>query len=103
MTEFLQHDEGDFVQLLAKQVPMRMIGEMIGVEGGDEERLQLAAEAMVNSGDVEFFGDEDPLVVAGQSIAAITEMATALASTVPRIRRTTSCRRSCTPRSTASA
>ena len=80
VTEFLEHDEGDFVQLLAKQVPMRMIGEMIGVQGGEEERLQLAAEALVNSGDAEFFGDEDPLVDGRRRrIAAITEIATELA------------------------
>src|SRR4051794_5001997 len=79
VTGLLEQREGDFVQVLAKQVPMRMIAEMIGVEGGDEERLQLAAEALVNSGDAEFFGDEEPLVVAGQSIWAISEMATALA------------------------
>src|SRR3954469_23571756 len=83
VTGLLEHAEGDFVQVLAKQVPMRMIAEMIGVEGGDEERLQLAAEALVNSGDVEFFGDEDPLVVAGQSIWAISQMATARAEERP--------------------
>jgi cytochrome P450 len=79
VTELLQHREGDFVQLCAKQVPMRMIAEMIGVSGEDEERLQLAAEALVNTGDPEFFGDRDPLMVAGENIWAISQMATGLA------------------------
>ena len=43
VTRLLEHEEGDFVQLCAKQVPMRMIAEMIGVSGEDEERLQEAA------------------------------------------------------------
>lgn len=77
--ELLEHREGDFVQLCAKQVPMRMIAEMLGVGPEDNERLQLAAEAIVSTTDPEFFGDRNPLEVAGQSIWAITQMATALA------------------------
>lgn len=103
VSELLEHREGDFVQVCAKQVPMRMIAEMIGVDGADAERLQIAAEALVNAGDPEFLGDGDPLVLAGQSIWAISEMATASRRSAPRVRRTTSCRRSCRRRSTASA
>ena len=79
VTELLEHEEGDFVQLCAKQLPMRMIAEMIGIGPEDNERLQLAAEALVMGGDPEFYGDRDPLIVAGESIWAITQMATALA------------------------
>ncbi len=79
VTQLLQHPEGDFVQLCAKQVPMRMIAEMIGVSGEDDERLQQAAEMLVNLGDPDVFGDRDPLELAGESIWAISQMATALA------------------------
>jgi cytochrome P450 len=79
VTELLEHGEGDFVQLCAKQLPMRMIAEMIGVSGEQDERLQLAAEALVSTADPEFFGDRDPLQLAGESIWAISQMATALA------------------------
>lgn len=79
VTELLEHEEGDFVQLCAKQLPMRMIAEMIGIGDADKERLQLAAEALVLGGDPEFYGDRDPLILAGESIWAITQMATELA------------------------
>jgi cytochrome P450 len=89
VTELLEHREGDFVQLCAKQLPMRMIAEMIGVSAADNERLQLAAEALVSGGDPEFYGDRDPLVLAGESIWAITQMATELAEARRRSRATT--------------
>ncbi len=79
VTQLLEHREGDFVQLCAKQVPMRMIAEMIGVSGEDDERLQQAAEMLVNLGDPEVYGDRNPLELAGESIWAISQMATALA------------------------
>ena len=79
VTELLEHREGDFVQLCAKQLPMRTIAEMLGVRGENNERLQLAAEALVLGGDPEFIGDRDPLMLAGESVWAITEMATELA------------------------
>ena len=79
VTELLEHRDGDFVQLCAKQLPMRMIAEMIGVSDAENEHLQLAAEALVSGGDPEFYGDRDPLMVAGESIWAITQMATELA------------------------
>ena len=79
VTRLLEHDAGDFVQLCAKQVPMRMIAEMIGVQGDDSERLQQAAEMLVNLGDPAVFGDRDPLVLAAESIWEISQMATALA------------------------
>lgn len=79
VSELLEHRDGDFVQLCAKQLPMRTIGEMIGVGDDDRERLQLAAEALVLGGDPEFYGDRDPLMLAGESIWAITQMATELA------------------------
>ena len=79
VSDLLEHSEGDFVQRCAKQLPMRMIAEMIGVSDEDNERLQLAAEALVSGGDPEFYGDRDPLMLAGESIWAITQMATALA------------------------
>src|SRR3954451_22002326 len=39
VSELLEHREGDFVQLVAKQVPMRTIGEMIGV-GDDRDSAE---------------------------------------------------------------
>ena len=44
VSELLEHKEGDFVQVCAKQLPMLTIGEMIGVaDDADKEKLQLAA------------------------------------------------------------
>jgi cytochrome P450 len=79
VSELLEQREGDFVQVCAKQLPMRMIAEMIGTGDADKERLQLAAEALVSVGDPEFYGDRDPLMLAGESIWAITQMAMELA------------------------
>src|SRR4051794_1510340 len=81
VSELLEYREGDFVGLVAKQVPMRMIAEMIGI--GDDrdsaERLQQAAEALVNAGDPEWFGARDPLMAAAESIGAISSIAMELA------------------------
>ncbi|HUA10673.1 MAG TPA: cytochrome P450 [Solirubrobacteraceae bacterium] len=70
---------GDFVELIAKRLPLVTISDMIGVPEGDRERVVRAADVLVSVADPEFFGDSSPLEMLGQALWTLTEFATALA------------------------
>jgi cytochrome P450 len=70
---------GDFVELIAKQLPMQTISDMIGVPEADRERVVEAADNLIAAADPEIFGDRAPLEVLGTSLWTLTEFATALA------------------------
>lgn len=78
--ELLEHREGDFVQLVAKQLPMRMIADMIGVAEADRERVQILADRLVGLGDEEMLEGRNSLEVAGEVIWELTQVAVALAA-----------------------
>jgi cytochrome P450 len=70
---------GDFVELIAKQLPLVTISDMIGVPQADRERVVTAADVLVSVADPEVFGDRSPLEVLGEALWTLTEFATELA------------------------
>jgi cytochrome P450 len=70
---------GDFVELIAKRLPLQTISDMIGVPEEDRERVVEAADNLVAAADPEIFGDQEPLMVLGASLWTLTEFATELA------------------------
>ena len=51
---------GDFVELIAKRLPLVTISDMIGVPEADRERVVGAADVLVSVADPEVFGDRRP-------------------------------------------
>lgn len=70
---------GDFVELIAKRLPLQTISDMIGVPEADRERVVEAADNLVAAADPEVFGDRQPLEVLGAALWTLTEFATDLA------------------------
>jgi cytochrome P450 len=70
---------GDFVELIAKQLPLVTISDMIGVPAADRERVVAAADLLVTAADPEVFGDRPPVEVLGEALWTLTEFATELA------------------------
>jgi cytochrome P450 len=76
----LEEREGDFVKTVSRELPMRMIAQMIGVADADRDAMALAADRMVSWGDPEFTGDAAPIEVVGQGLMELTEISLALAA-----------------------
>ena len=70
---------GDFVELIAKRLPLVTISDMLGVPEPDRERVVAAADVLVSAADPEVFGDLPPLQVLGEALWTLTEFATGLA------------------------
>jgi cytochrome P450 len=70
---------GDFVELIAKRLPLVTISDMIGVPEADRERVVKAADTLVSVADPEFFGEQAPVQVLGEALWTLTEFATELA------------------------
>jgi cytochrome P450 len=70
---------GDFVELIAKRLPLVTISDMIGVPEADRERVVEAADVLVSAADPEVFGDREPVAILGEALWTLTEFATALA------------------------
>jgi hypothetical protein len=70
---------GDFVDLIAKRLPLQTISDMLGVPEADRERVMEAADLLVAVADPEVFGDRQPLEVMGGALWTLTEFATELA------------------------
>jgi cytochrome P450 len=70
---------GDFVELIAKRLPLRTISDMIGVPEADRERVVQAADTLVAAADPEVFGDRQPIEVLGTALWTLTEFANELA------------------------
>ena len=75
----LEEREGDFVQTVSRELPMRMIAQMIGVADSDREAMARAADAMVSWNDPEFVGDRAPAEVIGEGLVQLTGLALELA------------------------
>jgi cytochrome P450 len=71
---------GDFVELIAKQLPLVTISDMIGVPAADRERVVAAADLLITTSDPEVFGDRPPIEVLGEALWTLTEFATELAA-----------------------
>ena len=71
---------GDFVELVAKRLPLITISDMIGVPEADRERVVAAADLLVTASDPETFGDRPPIEVLGEALWILTSFATELAA-----------------------
>jgi len=71
---------GDFVELIAKQLPLITISDMIGVPEADRERVVAAADLLVTTSDPEAFGDRPPIEVLGEALWTLTAFAKELAA-----------------------
>jgi len=71
---------GDFVQLVAKRLPLITISDMIGVPKEDRERVVGAADTLVTVLDPDVLGDRSPLEVLGTALWTLTESAKKLAA-----------------------
>ncbi|MGI8921726.1 MAG: cytochrome P450 [Solirubrobacteraceae bacterium] len=71
---------GDFVELIAKRLPLVTISDMIGVPEADRERVVAAADLLITTSDPEVFGDRQPIEVLGEALWTLTEFATELAA-----------------------
>jgi cytochrome P450 len=71
--------EGDFVELIAKRLPLQTISDMLGVPDADRERVMEAADTLIAAADPEVFGDRQPIEVLGGALWTLTEFATELA------------------------
>jgi cytochrome P450 len=70
---------GDFVELIAKRLPLQTISDMLGVPEADRERVMEAADMLIAAADPEVFGDRQPIEVLGGALWTLTEFATELA------------------------
>jgi cytochrome P450 len=71
---------GDFVDMIARQLPLRTISDMIGVPEADRERVVEAADVLVTVSDPEVTGDQSPIEALGAALWTLTEFATELAA-----------------------
>lgn len=71
---------GDFVELVAKQLPLVTISDMIGVPEEDRERIVHAADLLVTVADPEVVGDRQPIELMGEALWTLTQFATELAA-----------------------
>jgi cytochrome P450 len=71
---------GDFVELVAKRLPLVTISDMIGVPDADRERVVAAADLLVTASDPEAFGERSPIEVLGEALWTLTQFATELAA-----------------------
>ncbi|HEX4563636.1 MAG TPA: cytochrome P450 [Solirubrobacteraceae bacterium] len=71
---------GDFVELIAKRLPLVTISDMIGVPEADRERVVAAADLLVTTSDPEVFGERPPIEVAAEALWTLSEFATQLAA-----------------------
>jgi cytochrome P450 len=71
---------GDFVELIAKRLPLVTISDMIGVPQADRERVVAAADLLVTTSDPEAFGERAPVEVLGEALMTLTQFATELAA-----------------------
>ena len=67
--------EGDFVEAVAKRLPMMTIMRLLGVPEEDQEAVLWGVDAAVSWNDPEFLAGRTPLEVVGQSMAILTEIA----------------------------
>jgi cytochrome P450 len=67
--------EGDFVEAVAKRLPMMTIMRMLGVPEQDQEAVLWSVDAAVSWNDPEFLAGRTPLEVVGESMAIMTGLA----------------------------
>jgi cytochrome P450 len=71
---------GDFVDLIAKRLPLQTISDALGVPESDRERVMEAADTLIGAADPDVFGERSPLEVLGGALWTLTEYATEMAT-----------------------
>jgi cytochrome P450 len=74
VADLLDHGDGDFVQLVARRLPMAMIYDMMGLPEDQQDALAEAADLLVSSNDPEVraaHGVDDPIELTGQALVAL--------------------------------
>jgi cytochrome P450 len=77
--ELLEHREGDFVEVVARKLPMRTISDMIGVPADRRETVTAAAEGLVSWNDPDFVGGRTPLEAMLEGLMTLTQIALEMA------------------------
>lgn len=67
------HPEGDFVELVAKRLPLLTFARFVGVTPEDRDAVVEAADAAVSYNDPTWLGDRDPLQALAGAIGLIHE------------------------------
>jgi cytochrome P450 len=70
---------GDFVELIARRLPLETISDLLGVPEGDRERVMHAADTLIEAADPDVFGESSPMEVLGTALWTLTEYATEMA------------------------
>lgn len=70
---------GDFVNLIAKRLPLMTVSDMLGVPEDERERVATAADALVSAGDAQSVGDRDPVQILGRNLVILNRTAVRLA------------------------
>jgi cytochrome P450 len=70
----------DFVEHVAKELPIRTLSDMVGIPEPQREGLARAADAMVSTGDAEFLNGRHPMGVLFESQTHVHQVALALAA-----------------------
>jgi cytochrome P450 len=71
---------GDFVEMIAKRLPLVTISDMIGVPDAEREQVVADADMLVSVADPEAFGERPPIELLGEAMWKLTEFATELAA-----------------------
>jgi cytochrome P450 len=71
---------GDFVDLIAKRLPLVTWSEMFGVAEEDRDRVVEAADLLINASDPEFMARDEPIALLGRGLATLHEYAIECAS-----------------------
>jgi cytochrome P450 len=70
----------DFVDLCAKELPIRTLSDMVGIPESERQKLAHAADAMVSSGDPEYLNGRHPLEVLFEAQTYVHQVAGQLAA-----------------------
>src|ERR1700744_2696248 len=70
----------DFVDLCAKELPIRTLSDMVGIPESERQKLAHAADAMVSSGDPEYLNGRHPLEVLFEAQTYVHQVAGMLAA-----------------------
>jgi cytochrome P450 len=71
---------GDFVEMIAKRLPLVTISDMIGVPDAERDQVVADADMLVSVADPEAFGERPPIELLGEAMWKLTEFATELAA-----------------------
>ncbi len=80
VAEAAEIGSGDFVELVAKRLPLVTISDMIGVPDEDRERVVEAADVVVTAADPDVAGDRPVVEVLGEAVWTLHSFASALAA-----------------------